>query len=183
MKLSILICTIPSRHEMFYKLLNQVKLLCSKHSDGILEILIQADTHLNIGQKRNKLLEEAKGDFVVFIDDDDEIHDDYVDCMLNAIEICPDADCIGYKGYITFNGSTRKNWVISKECLTWHEKDQVYYRTPNHISPVRREIALSVKFPEITFGEDYEYSMGILPMLKKETFVDKELYHYKFMAK
>jgi len=42
---------------------------------------------------------------------------------------------------------------------------------------------LKVMFPNIEFGEDYEYSMGILPFLKNEIFIDEQLYHYKFMAK
>jgi hypothetical protein len=32
-------------------------------------------------------------------------------------------------------------------------------------------------------GEDYEYSMGILPHLKREVLIDKELYHYKYVTK
>jgi hypothetical protein len=87
------------------------------------------------------------------------------------------------KGIITFNGSNEKKWIISKECGTWYEKDNMYFRTPNHISPVRRDIALKVKFPKIMIGEDYEYSMGILPYLKKEYLIDKELYHYKYVTK
>ena len=42
---------------------------------------------------------------------------------------------------------------------------------------------MQVMFPQIEFGEDYEYSMGILPLLKEEVFIDEQLYHYKFMAK
>jgi hypothetical protein len=38
-------------------------------------------------------------------------------------------------------------------------------------------------FPQSDFGEDYVYSMGILPYLRTEVFIDEQLYHYKFMAK
>lgn len=183
MKLSILICTMPSREEMLKKLQQQLLLLLNDYDSSEYEIIINADINKNVGQKRNALLELSKGDFVVFIDDDDEIHDNYIDAFMNVIQMNPDTDCIGYRGYITFNGASKKNWVISKECKSWHEKDGVYYRTPNHISPVKRQIAIQVKFPEIEFGEDFEYSMGILPYLKKEVFIDEQLYHYKFMAK
>jgi glycosyltransferase involved in cell wall biosynthesis len=183
MKLSILICTIPSRSEMLKKLTQQLMLLLGKYDESEWEVLIQPDENINVGQKRNILLQKASGDFVVFIDDDDEIHDNYIDAFMHAIHCNPDADCIGYRGYITFDGNSRKDWVISKECETWHEKDGVYYRTPNHISPVKRKIALQVMFPQSDFGEDYVYSMGILPYLRTEVFIDEQLYHYKFMAK
>lgn len=183
MKLSILICTIPSRSEMLKQLTQQLMLLLNKYDKDEYEVLVNADEKLNVGKKRNLLLESSSGDYVVFIDDDDEIHDNYIDAFMNAIKSNPDADCIGYKGYITFDGAYKKDWVISKECNSWHEKDGIYFRTPNHISPVKRTIAMEVKFPEIEFGEDYEYSMGILPLLKKETFIDEQLYHYKFVAK
>ena len=183
MKLSILICTIPSRSEMLKQLTQQLVLLLNKYDQDEYEVLVNADEKLNVGKKRNLLLESSSGDYVVFIDDDDEIHDNYIDSFMNAIKSNPDVDCIGYRGYITFNGSYKKDWVISKECSSWYEKDGIYYRTPNHISPVKRTIAMEVKFPEIEFGEDYEYSMGILPHLKKEIFIDEQLYHYKFVAK
>jgi hypothetical protein len=35
-------------------------------------------------------------------------------------------------------------------------------------------------FPDKSFGEDYEYSMRLKPMLKKEVFIEKELYIYNF---
>ena len=87
------------------------------------------------------------------------------------------------KGKITFDGANEKKWIISTSCGSWYEKDNMYFRTPNHISPVRRDIALKVKFPKIMIGEDYEYSMGILPHLKREFLIDKELYHYKYVTK
>jgi len=103
MKLSILICTIPSRSEMLKKLTQQLMLLLGKYDDSEWEVLIQPDENINVGQKRNILLQKASGDFVVFIDDDDEIHDNYIDAFMHAISCNPDADCIGYRGYISFD--------------------------------------------------------------------------------
>lgn len=103
MRLSILICTMPSRSQMLKKLTQQLMLLLSKYDGCEYEILIQPDENINVGKKRNILLQQSSGDFIVFIDDDDEIHDNYIDAFMNAIEINPDADCIGYRGYITLS--------------------------------------------------------------------------------
>ena len=81
MKLSILICTMPSRSEMLKKLTQQLMLLLVKYDESKWEVLIQPDENINVGCKRNILLQKASGDFVVFIDDDDEIHDNYIDAF------------------------------------------------------------------------------------------------------
>mgnify|MGYP000323986168 CR=1 FL=1 len=78
MKLSILICTMPSRSEMLKKLTQQLRLLLGKYDESQWEVLIQPDENINVGRKRNILLQKASGDFVVFIDDDDEIHETHL---------------------------------------------------------------------------------------------------------
>ena len=66
-------------------------LLLAKYDESQWEVLIQPDENINVGRKRNILLQKASGDFVVFIDDDDEIHDNYIDAFMNAIEFNPRA--------------------------------------------------------------------------------------------
>jgi glycosyltransferase involved in cell wall biosynthesis len=168
---------------MFEDLQFRLKWQINTKYNGQVEIINDSSTKYTIGEKRNHLLEEAKGKFVVFIDDDDEVSDDYIESIIQAIDSNQEIDCIGMKGKITFDGANEKKWIISTSCGNWYEKDNMYFRTPNHISPVRRDIALKVKFPKIMIGEDYEYSMGILPHLKREVLIDKELYHYKYITK
>jgi glycosyltransferase involved in cell wall biosynthesis len=127
-------------------------------------------------------LNQASGDFIVFVDDDDDVDDNYVDEILKVIIENPNIDCIGINGLITFDGDKGKPWSISIKHGHWHETDEMYLRTPNHISPVRRSIALKAKFPDISYGEDMEYSKRILPMCKKEACIDKPLYHYKYIS-
>ena len=52
--------------------------------------------------------------------------------------------------------------------------------TPNHLSPVKKEIAIKVGFRDLRRGEDGIYSAGILPYLQNEAFIDEELYYYDF---
>jgi glycosyltransferase involved in cell wall biosynthesis len=144
------------------------------------EIIIDDSMDYNIGVKRNKLLARAKGDYIVFCDDDDEIYPDYLAKICRATLTKP--DCIGISGVISFNGKNRRQWHISKEYGSWYERGNTYYRTPNHISPVRRELALQAGFPEISFGEDAEYSRRLLPLLKTEVIIPGILYHYKYIS-
>lgn len=175
-KLSILIATMPTRKQQLYFLMYDLQ-----RQGGDVEILTDEEMGYNIGTKRNLLLMRAQGEYIVFIDDDDQVSEDYVSKILAATSKKP--DCMGISGKITFNGENEKQWHISKEYGRWYEENGVYYRTPNHISPVRRELAMQAGFPEIANGEDYEYSMRLLPLLKSETIVSGNIYHYDFWTK
>jgi glycosyltransferase involved in cell wall biosynthesis len=174
---------MPHRAEMFCALYNKLKyqILCSEQPMQV-QLLWDDDTKLTTGKKRNNLLNQASGDFIVFVDDDDDVDNNYVDEILKVIIENPNIDCIGINGLITFDGDKGKPWSISIKHGHWHETDEMYLRTPNHISPVRRSIALKAKFPDISYGEDMEYSKRILPMCKKEACIDKPLYHYKYIS-
>lgn len=176
--LSILIPTTKSREKVFSILKKEIE----RQIEGLpVELLINEHETDNVGKKRNDLLRQAKGTWVVSIDSDDHISKDYVNKILKATETNP--DCIGISGYITTNGKNKKQWHISKKYGTWYQLGGVYYRTPNHISPVKREIALKAMFPEISFGEDAGYSERILPLLKTEVVVKGDIYHYDFKNK
>jgi glycosyltransferase involved in cell wall biosynthesis len=176
--LSILIATMPKRKKSFQALISN---LINQEGIEHVEILHDDSMRYNIGVKRNKLLQRAKGEMVVFADDDDHVAHNYIPLILEACK--ENCDCIGISGIITTNGKNEKQWHISKEFNSWYTKDNIYYRTPNHISPVRRELALKAGFPEIKFGEDYEYSMRLLPLLKTETVISGNIYWYKYTSK
>lgn len=176
--LSILIGTMPSRIAQYNELL---KMLQANGEDfPNVEVGVDSSMDYNIGAKRNKLLQQAKGEYIVFIDDDDEITSNYVSLILEACK--SGSDCIGISGIITTNGGDKRQWHISKDYGSWYTgPDGTYYRTPNHISPVRRELALQAGFPEISFGEDAEYSRRLLPLLKTEVKIEQNIYHYKYV--
>lgn len=176
LKLSILVATMPSRKELLDSLLGILHPQINNRE--AVELIIDYSMDYNIGTKRNKLLEKAEGEYIVYIDDDDHISDNYIELILKVIDEKP--DCIGICGIISTNGGNIKKWFISKQYKKWYEEDNIYYRTPNHISPVKREIAMKAMFPEIHHGEDFEYSMRILPFLIKEIIIEQELYHYDY---
>ena len=96
-KLSILICTIIERKNLLNRLLN----ILNKQKTDDVEVLVESDNkQISIGEKRNKLLNKAVGDYVAFIDDDDLVSDDYVKKVLQAIESKP--DCCGMEGLVFF---------------------------------------------------------------------------------
>lgn len=192
--LSILICAIPSHLVMLEELLNHLIAQCGEkifeeNLSGIVkrrtlrfesvEIIIAYDNkNVTTGAKRNLLSGLATGKYLIAIDADDWVPDYYIEEILLAAK--EDADCIGINGTITTNGENEKKWYISKEYGYWYTKDNEYFRTPNHISPIKREIAIQVPYPNVTFGEDSEFSKNILPLLHTETIIERPLYFYRF---
>lgn len=183
-KLSILIATMPSREANLKHLLS----ILGPQIIGNVPVDLEMNRDMeimgnpmNIGRKRNEMLKDCRGEYIVFIDDDDEISSNYVSLILDACK--SGADCIGISGIITTNGLDKRQWHISKEYGHWHTApDGTYLRTPNHISPVKRELALQAGFPEIAFGEDAEYSRRLLPLLKTEVKIEQNIYHYKYVS-
>jgi len=179
MKLSILICTILDRDTSFRKLLS---VLTSQQTDEV-EILSECDTgQMSTGAKRNLLLQRATGDYICFVDDDDMVSDDYVSLILKELESEP--DCVGITVAKTKDGMPFRRLVKSLECLktqwiwNYNQLNNTQYMIPDHLTPVRREIALKVGFKDISKGEDTVYSIGILPYLHIEKVITKPIYFY-----
>jgi len=134
---------------------------------------------MTIGAKRNGLLDVAEGKYLSFIDDDDMVTEKYVPLILNAIQT--DVDCIGIVGIL--KRKERQNWQFRHSitvCRWCRDKQKrIYFRTPNHLNPVKSEIAKQVRFPENNFGEDKSYSDDLRPLLKSETFIETPIYIYQ----
>ena len=181
---SILICSLHRRKHYLEKLWACLK--PQVPSDCSLEILVETDDgEIPIGAKRNRLLERAKGKFVAFIDDDDLVVETYVAQVLDAIKNHPHVDVIGMSLIMTTNGIEPEKSFHSLQYTSWWDcPDQEtgrkkYFRNPNHLNPVRRELALQVKFPDgSSHGEDRDYSMRLLPLLKAEHNIEKPIYFY-----
>jgi len=186
--LSILICGLEERVEQHNALCQAIREMAS---DQPVEVLSHIDNReMPTGEKRNKLMERAQGEYIAFVDDDDSVSSDYIDSICAALATRPDA--VGIEGVIIYipptisvDGSTiaQAPFIHSIECGGWYAGgDGVFYRTPNHLNPVRRDIALSVRFnPFLYVGEDSDYSKRLAPRLKTEVMIDTgPIYFYKY---
>lgn len=171
--LSILIATQPSRGASFDRLL---RMLSAQAADKPVEIIGDSMDATSTGAKRNRLLDRAVGDYIAFVDDDDLVSDDYVDKVLAACAQGPDCCSIG--GWVTFDERPRKMFWNSLSFNEWGEDRDKFYRTPNHLNAVKRELALKARFPDLTIGEDHEYSRRLYPYLHSEIEIPGALYYY-----
>lgn len=179
-RLSILLATVLQRAALFAKLHAHLQAQAEGRS---VEILVACDNkEISIGKKRQNLLEQAAGDYVCFVDDDDWVADDYVDRILAALE--PSPDCVGFLITCTTNGKNPVKAITSMRYKEWGENRDGYahVRTPYHKTPVKREIALAVGFPDLRYAEDKPFAKGITARIHTEVFIPHVMYFYRFNA-
>jgi glycosyltransferase involved in cell wall biosynthesis len=185
---SVLICSLWKRAGMLASLLSnleeQIERLCVYEE---VQIIVRCDNgEIPTGTKRNQLLEEATGKYVVYIDDDDTVPDYYIEEILTASK--QDCDAMAINGTMLTNGGDEKKWYISKDnpyTTLLDEKGVEYYlRYQNHISPIKREIANKFKFPDAYQFEDFEWATKIRYscLIKTEAKIEKPMYIYKFVS-
>lgn len=173
-KLSVLICSLTRRMHMLDRLLDRL----GPQTNQDIEILIMSDDgEAPIGKKRNQLVEKSTGEYVCFVDDDDLISENYIAKIIEAVKTSP--DCVGIHGIMTTDGGSPRHFKHSLQYRDWFELRGIFYRNPNHLNPIKREIVLKEKFPEVNHGEDSAFSHAILKHLSTEVNIDEPIYFYE----
>ena len=181
-KLSILIPTLPVRISTYVVLLNNIRDQIKKGKfESDVEILSLMDCKsMTIGDKRNRLIEMSSGEYIVFIDDDDNVPDYYISEVLSAIKESP--DCVGIRGVIKYEGDTKGKDTVFIHSLRYPQDEDINIyakgRPPNHLNPIKREIACTVKFPNQNWAEDIDWSSNLYFKLKTEKMIDRVMYVY-----
>jgi len=181
--LSVLIPTLESRAKHFEHLTDRLAAqILNAGAEGRVEILSECDNRETpVGAKRNLLVQRARGRFVAFVDDDDDVSDDYVSKLCEVIERRPDIDCIGIKGIVTFRGGHPQEFYHSLRYQDYFSQRHTYFRPPYHLNPVLRSIVLQYPFRAVNYSEDVEWALRLqrVGALRCEEFIDMPLYFYK----
>lgn len=183
--LSIMLPTTVDRRPLFYKLLEVVLIQINRTecADKI-ELLIDEDSkEKSIGKKRQNLLERATGEWVVGIDSDDMVVDDYVQDIMIALANNPETDHVGFIEDCTIDGIKSRS-IFSIKNKSWDEREDGYnqVRCANPKSVIRRTKALEIGYEDLRFGEDRIFSEKVTPILQGEVFIDKILYYYNHVS-
>ena len=197
MKLSILICSLKSRDEQLNILLNSLfyqmtkcgkwyasgstlnyGLFAYSFTDNSVEIIIyQDDKKITVVQKRNILIQQAKGEYITFIDDDDRVTDDYIKTLLQSIDKGYDSICFN----VMYNPKGGIQKLVKYSCrMKDRELPTHYERATNHLMCTKRSIASNVKFKHVSFGEDSDWAKRLVRHIKTEGQINKVLYYYDF---
>lgn len=185
--LSVLICTIPERVDMFTKLYNelhrQLEYMQTFHSTlGHIEILVNSDKRFleggpSIGKKRESLVNLAEGKYLCFLDDDEAISPNYVETL---VRLCQrDADVCTFR-----NISRMENYWCLVDMGLHYPNDQAspmitVRRKPWHICPVRSSFAKLHPFPDTNYSEDFEWMEKVLAHCTTEAKSESIIHEYR----
>jgi len=178
--LTIAIPSIESRKIKFWSLHDTIEnqITASGLQKEVELIYFIDNKEISIGAKRQKLIDLAKGKYLVMIDDDDTVDRYYVPEVVAACRM--DADTVGYYEQIHHS---RKLSVITNRAKEWSEQPAFgadFVRTPFFKNPIKTELCRQVGCKDMRFGEDKDFAVRIKPLIKTEYFLDKIMYHYRY---
>jgi hypothetical protein len=175
--LSVLIPTLFERRAKCEQLKESIREKFARLCPGLrLEIAEAVDNRdQSVGLKRRYLLENAKGKYSAFIDDDDEVTDAYFEDFAACFHAGHDVMRIrGQMSEYTFTHSV--DYPLNGKMYV----DGVFVRPPNHLNPMLNDIAKLISFEDATNGEDLKWTIGLAKtgLLRSETRSEPTRIHY-----
>lgn len=181
--LSILVPTVVGREEVFNRLMMKLQ---STYSGDCVEYYYEKDNkEMTLGEKRQLMYQMASGLFSWEIDDDDDVADNAIQSIIDVIKLSGEyIDCITFQEHCIMNGKEYSSnhlleyndWEGDGNGLLWDGFH--FHRTPFYKDVIKTEIARSVPFEPIRFGEDHAWSRALKPHLKKEVHIPRNIYYY-----
>jgi hypothetical protein len=176
---SVLIPTIPGREASLQSLLTSIREKVARIAPHLrVEECIAFDRReKSVGQKRQELLQNAKGKYMSFIDDDDQITDAYIEDL--AQTIAGNFHVMRLRGQIapyTFTHSL-ENTLTSPMA-----RGEVFLRPPNHLNPMLTDVAKLIPFGNAHRGEDLDWTIRMAKrgFLENEYRSDPNRIHYLY---
>jgi glycosyltransferase involved in cell wall biosynthesis len=172
--LSILIPTVPERFDQANALFEKI----SEQNPGRAEILMMSDNRArSIGLKRNSLLQCARGKYVAFCDDDDNVAPDYMATLCNMAKV--DVDVLTFRQEAKWNDAkTTVEFRIHHPLNGIFLAGGVTKRFPWHSCAWRRELAQKCLYTDKDFGEDYDWVLQANELVRTEAYNPKVLHYY-----
>ena len=169
-----------------------------KSTDNSLELLRKiSETHpitIDIGKDtssgtaRNRGFRLAKGEYVIFVDADDEIHPQYLETMITIFQKHPELNVVCCDFVKVYEETVKDGWTEaeqSSDAYAIHEKEEALYmllwkKIANvpWLFLVKRQYLLdnNISFPDYSLGDDVVYAHQLLANSEKIARSEKKLY-------
>lgn len=175
--LSVLICGTPRR--AVSHAIPLVEKLIAQAGEMPVEVLYLLDNKKrSVGGKRQALLDIARGDYIAFCDDDDDVMPNYCARLVEAAMARPDVitfdqsvDIDGQKGVVHCRLG-QDNFPFVPGGIT--------LRNAWHFCGWRRDLATCCRFPDIMDGEDWGWARVACSIAKTEVHIPEILHVYRF---
>ena len=155
---TFLIPTIAGRETSLQNLMESIREKMSRLAPQIrYKINLAFDNReMSVGTKRQNLLQAAEGKYSAFIDDDDEITDEYIEDLTETIQgSYPVMRLRGQIGPYTFTHSLENTL---KDPMA---RGNVFVRPPNHLNPMMTDVAKLIPFRDAVRGEDLDWTIRL----------------------
>ena len=159
--------------------------LCDKLVSLDKRIIIKHKKNGGVSSARNVGLKMAKGEYIAFVDADDWIEPDYIERLLNAIEINIEiAICnISYDYGENLNSNLNRNSLQEIE----YNKSEIYKKLLHSkeiggflCNKLFRKEFITKKLDEsLHYSEDYVFVAEYCRNIRKAVYIDDKLYHYR----
>ena len=155
--------------------------ILKEYSDKpFIKIIHQANA--GISAARNRGIEEARGEYLLFIDNDDFIDAHFIDILLDkAYKANADIVKCGYQAVA--NGKKRRKYIETrKEVLLRGDKLSEIYKFNGFCwgMLIKRSVFSCIRFPVGYWYEDMITRLLIYPLCKTFVYINKSLYYYRF---
>lgn len=179
MKWQIIIPTVVDRSEQFARLRDTLAPQVEKYKGDIEVLVCWNNYETELSKLRQKLLEETTAEYVNFIDDDDNVTEDYCDKIYPLLD---GVDYIGFMVRFLQNGQPFRKVIHSLACNGWEDTNEGFYRRGTLINPTKRDLMLRAGFKHSDYKksipEDITYAKRVDKLLKTEHFIDSEVHIY-----
>lgn len=162
----------------------------AQHHDNIK--VLRNQKNLGIGMTRNVLLDNAQGEYIIFVDPDDYIE---IDLLSEIDKENNDLDIIRFQNIIEpmteeqnrieknknkYRYSCEPTGIISGEeaLLRWHIGERKINTFPWTYA-IKKELYNGVQYPNVCILEDFPVTPYLIAKAKKVTAIDFTGYHYK----
>lgn len=181
-KWSILIPSVVDRAPLLDRLIKKLEPQVKQFRGEVEVVIFWNNYERQLGELRQLMLVDAKGEYLNFIDDDDLVVDDYVETIFPLLD---GVDYIGFMVDFFVNGSKVNRPVIhSLKCSGWNDDAAGFYRRAVHTNPVKRDLALEFANYDMSnykkeHPEDILYHNNMEGHLHTEHFIPRPLHIYE----
>lgn len=175
---SILIATLARRNEKLVQLLTDLGPQLQLYQPMVEVVALRNHGQLPLSCYRQALVEDARGDYLCFVDDDDHLPGYYVETILPLLD---GVDYIGWRMQAYINGQQLKPTYHTLDSDGWWETDYAYYRDVSHLNPVRTALARQCDFRRGDPPEDVSWADQMRPLVHTQNLCDGDriMYHYQ----
>lgn len=150
--------------------IDKSRIICNNFSqkDKRVKILYNS-TNQGVTLTRNKGLDNATGDYVVFIDNDDYIDSDYLERFVETVKMHPGVDL--FTQNVVFHYSQKEPYVVSNQLELGGPWGKLFSRKILEKNNIRF-------IPHLQYNEDNLFLLDFLEKSNNQYNIDNAGYHY-----